>query len=187
MKHRLLLTACFLSLVTSSALAQGAPDDPATKDDILRLFEVMQIRQQMRPMMDSILQGQSDLAHQTIRRRYPQASAAKIAEFDRVMNETMKDFPVDAMLDDMIPVYTRHLTRGDVDAMSKFYSSPTGQKMLHEMPAMTSEAMQAAYKRMETHMDELMRKMEQMEKEDQKPKSPAPKKQPQPDPQAPHS
>ena len=49
------------------------------------------------------------------------------------------------MLDDMIPVYQKHLTKSDVDEMIKFYSTPTGQKFLREMPAMTAEGMEAMH------------------------------------------
>jgi len=51
--------------------------------------------------------------------------------------------------------------------MSTFYASPTGQKMMREMPVLTTESMQASYARMQKQMDTLMRKAEQMEKEDQ--------------------
>jgi len=45
------------------------------------------------------------------------------------------------MLDDMIPVYQRHLTKQDVDSMLAFYNTPTGQKLLREQPAMMAEGM----------------------------------------------
>ena len=41
---------------------------------------------------------------------------------------------------DMVPVYQKHLSKSDVEEMIKFYSTPTGQKILREMPAMTAEA-----------------------------------------------
>jgi hypothetical protein len=57
--------------------------------------------------------------------------------------------------------------------MSTFYASPTGQKMMKEMPALTTEAMQASYARMQKQMDAMMQRAEQIVKEDQqKPKSP---------------
>ena len=148
-------------------------DNPATREDILRLFDSMQVKQQMRSVMDAMMKQQTELVHETIRKRYPTASEAKIARFDNMMQETMKDFPVDALLDDMIPVYTKHLTRTDVEAMSTFYSSPTGKKLLREMPEMTSESMQVAYARLEKQMEALMKKAEQMSNEDHSPKKPA--------------
>ena len=79
---------------------------------------------------------------------------------------------MDAILDDMIPIYQRHFSKTDIDDMSTFYASPTGQKMMREMPALTSESMQASYARMQKQMDVLTKQAEQSVKEDQeKPKS----------------
>ena len=45
-----------LLLLTTSALAQQtAADTPATRDDVLRLFSVMNINEQMRTIMDSMM------------------------------------------------------------------------------------------------------------------------------------
>jgi len=60
-----------------------------------------------------------------------------------------------------------------VEAMSAFYSSPTGQKLLREMPDMTSESMQVAYARMEKQLDTLMQKAEQLSNEGNSPKKSA--------------
>jgi len=84
-----------------------------------------------------------------------------------MMEESMKDFPVDAIIDDLIPVYQKHLTRTDVSAMNVFYSSSTGQKLLREMPAMTEESMQLSYGRMQKQMDAMMDRMQKMMKEEE--------------------
>jgi hypothetical protein len=55
----------------------------------------------------------------------------------------------------------------------------TGQRLLREMPAMTSESMQAAYPTMQAHMEKVMNRIEAMAKEEQEkktPKAPADKK-----------
>ena len=79
---------------------------------------------------------------------------------------------MDVMLDNMIPIYQRHFSKTDIDAMSTFYGSPTGQKMMREMPALTSESMQASYALMQKQIDAIQQKAEQMVKEDQdKPKT----------------
>ena len=67
---------------------------PAAKEDIQKLFEVMQIHQQMRLVMDSVIKQQSVMMHQTLKERYPQMSAEKIARADNMMKETMKDVPM---------------------------------------------------------------------------------------------
>ncbi|HXM22605.1 MAG TPA: DUF2059 domain-containing protein [Terriglobales bacterium] len=170
MKHHCLSLAVIL-FVASAAFAQQSPpatdDTPAAKEDIQKLFEVMQIHQQMRQVMDSMMKQQSTMIHETLKKRYPQTSVEKIAQADRLIADTMKDMPMDAMLDDMIPIYQRHFSKTDIDAMSTFYASPTGQKMMREMPALTSESMQASYARMQKQMDAMMQRAEQIVKEDQ--------------------
>jgi hypothetical protein len=54
---------------------------------------------------------------------------------------------VDAMATDqligrMVPVYQKHFTAQDIDGLLKFYRSPLGQKVIHEMPQTMAEGMQ---------------------------------------------
>ena len=168
--------SAFLAIIlfaASRAFAQLATGDtPASKEDIQKLFEVMQIHQQMRQVMDAMMKQQTTMIDETLKKRYPQTSADKIARANQMIAETMKDMPMDAMLDDMIPIYQRHFSKTDIDAMSTFYASPTGQKMMREMPALTSESMQASYARMQKQMDTMTKQAEQIVKEDQeKPKT----------------
>ena len=170
----ILLSTHALTLGQSSPVANA----PATRQDVLRLFKVMHINDQMRSVMDSMTKQQSALVHETMKKRYPQMTEEKLEQFDAMMEEGIKDFPVDAIIGDLIPVYQKHLTRTDVRAMNVFYSSPTGQKLLREMPEMTSESMQLSYARMQKQMDAMMERMQKMVKEEElnrkaSPKSPA--------------
>jgi len=152
-----------------------AANAPASRQDVLKLFKVMHIHDQMRSVMDSMTKQQSAMVHETMKKRYPQIAEERLEQFDAMMEESMKDLPVDAIIDDLIPVYQKHLTRTDVGAMNVFYSSPTGQKLLREMPAMTEESIQLSYGRMQKQMDAMMDRMQKMMKEeepDRKPKSP---------------
>src|SRR5580693_7487128 len=170
------ISLVLLLLAASTTFAQQAVtlpgDAPATKEDIQKLFEVMQIHQQMRQVMDAMMKQQTAMIHETLKKRYPQTSPERIARADQLIAETIRDMPMDAMLDDMIPIYQRHFSKTDIDAMSNFYASPTGQKMMKEMPALTTEAMQASYARMQKQIDTIQQRAEQIVKEDQeKPKS----------------
>ena len=108
-----------LLFVTTSALAQQtAADTPATRDDVLRLFSVMNINQQMRTIMDSMMQQQKSLVHDMARRKNPNVSTEDLGRVDRIMDESVKGFPIDGILDDKVPVYQKHLTSADVSAMS---------------------------------------------------------------------
>jgi hypothetical protein len=176
-------------ILAAPSLAQASSVDiPAGRDDIEKLFEVMQIRQQMRLVLDSVKKQQSELVHDTMKKRYPDITDLELARIDDLMAETMKDFPVDGMLDDMIPVYQKHLTKPDVDAMISFYSSPTGQKILREMPAMTSEGMQAAYGRLQKQIEAMMDRVQKMiQRDEQKHAPPKPQPQSKPKPKPPSS
>jgi hypothetical protein len=80
---------------------------------------------------------------------------------DRQSEELLKNFPLDAMLSDMIPIYQRHFTKTEIDALSAFFSSPAGQKYLHEIPAVSAETMKAVYPRIEAEVDALLKRAEE--------------------------
>ncbi len=173
MKHHFRFLAVILFATSTLLAQQPVPSDaPASKEQVEKLFEVMQGHQQMRQVMDATMKQQTAMIHETLKKRYPQTSADRIARADQLIAESVKDVPMDAMLDDMIPIYQKHFSRTDIEAMTTFYASPTGQKMMQEMPALTTESMQASYARMQKQMDAMMQRAEQIVKEDQeKPKS----------------
>ena len=171
MKCRVNLIAILLILFVTRDATLGqqlsAANASASRQDVLRLFKVMHIHDQMRSVMDSMTKQQSALVHETMKKRYPQIAEERLEQFDAMMEESMKDFPVDAIIDDLVPVYQKHLTKTDVSAMNVFYSSPTGHKLLREMPAMTEESMQLSYGRMQKQMDAMMERMQKMIKEEE--------------------
>jgi uncharacterized protein len=69
-------------------------------------------------------------------------------------------------------VYQKHFTKGDIDALITFYSSPTGQKVLQEMPAVMADAMGVMMPMVRKHMEKVTQHMQQemdaMLKESQK-------------------
>ena len=95
-----------------------------------------------------------------------------------MMDDMIKDLPIDELIQAMVPAYQKHLIKGDVDALTAFYSSPTGQKVLKEMPAMTADAMQSAsgvIQKMMAKMQERLRsEMAQLQKENDGDSKPQP-------------
>ena len=174
MKKRFYLVALFLTLSLPLLLAQTPGDVPATREDVMKLFDTMNIHEQMRLVMESVLKQQRAMIHDSLRKRTPQITDEELAHLDQLTTDVMKDMPTDTLLDDMIPVYQKHLTKSDVDAMNTFYASPTGQKLMREMPAMTSESMQAAAPHMQAMMDKIMDRAEQMAREERHKKGPTP-------------
>ena len=168
-------TIALLLLSSAVAFAQTS-DTPATREDILKLFDTMKIHDQMRLIMESVLKQQRAMIHEALKKRDPNVSEDELKHLDQFMSDVMKDTPVNELLDDMIPVYQKHLTKADVTAMDTFYASPTGQKLLREMPQMTAESMQAAKPHMQAMKEKVMNRTEQ-EVEQERNKRNAPQKQ----------
>lgn len=163
-KLRPLRVLFLLFALTPSLLAQT--DAPATREDILKLFNLMHVREQVVPVLQAIAKQQRNIIHDNLKRQTPRISPQDLARLDQFTTDIMNDLPVDGMLDDMVPVYQKHFNKSDVDALSAFYSSPIGQKFMHEMPAMTAESMQAAYPRIQAYMDKVMERAQAMARDD---------------------
>src|SRR4029077_17082420 len=143
MRVRAVLFAILLCLTSPCLLGQAAGSEaPASADDVRKLFDVMQIRNQMKLVMQQVSQQIRSLERDQVRKQQPNVTNEDFAKFDAISDEVMKNLSVEGLLDDMIPVYQKHLNKSDVNAMVGFYSTPTGQKILREMPAMTTEGMQ---------------------------------------------
>src|SRR5713101_8951649 len=141
---RILLAALFCLCVSLMSVAQQtASDAPATKEDVQKYLDVMHSREMMLQMVDAM----SKPVHQMIHEQYLKDKDKLPADFEARMNkmldDSMKAFPWDEILQSMVPVYQKHFTKGDVDALTAFYGAPTGQKILRELPAITAEAMQS--------------------------------------------
>jgi|SRR5579863_5834950 len=165
MKRLTLLLALSLCLPAAAQVA-ATNDAPATKEQIQKLFDVMNISKQTRMAMVSMEKQTQASTTEVLKTRYPQITPAQLERVRRISDESMKDFPVDDMLNDMIPVYQKYLTQTDVDAMTVFYSSPTGRKLMQDMPQMMQEALQASNVRLQKHMAAAMQRIETMMKEE---------------------
>ena len=134
MKLKSVCFAILLCLSSSQLLgqAQGStgPEAPASADDIRKMFEVMRIRDQMKLIMQQVSQQMRSMEHDQIRKQQPNVTDEDIAKVDAMSDEMLRQFSTEGLLDDMVPVYQKHLSKADVDAMVGFYSTPTGQKIL---------------------------------------------------------
>src|SRR6201987_779755 len=112
MHKRCWIVASVLICSAVVSLAQ-TPDAPATREDILKLFDTMKIHDQMRLIMDSVLKQQRAMIHEALRKREPNITEEELQRLDQYTSDLMKDLPINELLDDMIPVYEKHLTRSD--------------------------------------------------------------------------
>jgi len=166
MKIRAVFLAFVVCLTSFELLGQAGttsgPETPASPEDVRKMLDVMHIRDQMKLVMEQVSQQVRSMEYDQIRKQQPNLTDDDIAKLDAISNEVLKNLPLDGLLDDMVPVYQKHLDKSDVDAMIEFYSTPTGQKILREMPEMTKEGMQAMQPRLRQLIDEANARIEKM-------------------------
>jgi hypothetical protein len=161
MKRILLAGAIVLAICGYVAAHQNPADTPATKEDIQRYLQIVHSKEMAEKMMDAM----SKPLHQMVHEQYLKDKDKLPADFEARMNKRLdeysKDLPWDEILDSMVPVYQKHLTKGDVDALVTFYSTPTGQKLMKEMPQILSESMQNMMPLMRRQIDTLNQRVQE--------------------------
>ena len=96
----------------------------------------------MKKMMASMTQSLHQLMHEQYLKHKDELPADYESKMTADMDSMFENMPMDEMMQAMVPAYQKHLTKGDIDNLVAFYSTPTGEKLLREMPAMMAEAMQ---------------------------------------------
>jgi len=148
----LALTLC-LAICVPVLAQQSDVDAPASKEDVQRYLDAMNSREMMRQMVEAM----SKPMHQMVHDQYVKDKDKLPPDFEEQMNKVMDDMfremPWNDILQAMAPAYEKHLTKGDIDNLVAFYSSPTGQKLLREMPAIMGEAMQTAMPIIQKYVD----------------------------------
>ena len=161
MKRNLLATMIFLFTGALSIAQQTASDAPATKEDVQKYLEVMHSREMTAKMMEAMLIP----IHQMIHERYLKDKDKLPPDFEaqqnKKMDDILKNFPFEEMFQAMVPVYQKHFTKGDISALTAFYQTPTGQKVLRELPAITAEAMQSMMPLMQKHVEAMKARVQE--------------------------
>ena len=166
-RSALLLIACLL--LGSVSFAQENPADaPASKADIEKYLDVLHTRDLMKTMMDAMSKQMHQMIAEQLKKD-PAMTPQAEGRVNKMMDDIIKTMPIDDLIDAMIPVYQKHFTKGNIDDLLAFYSTPTGQKLLKELPAISTEAMQAvmpiSQRMMATAMQRAKDELAQMQKE----------------------
>ncbi|MGO9086491.1 MAG: DUF2059 domain-containing protein [Candidatus Sulfotelmatobacter sp.] len=156
MKRVLIALACLAFIVP--AFAQTA-EEPASRDDVILYLRTMRSHDLMQRTMQVQLQSMQQLMHDQILKEKGKVPANFDAQFKKGMDDLLKNMPMDEVVQAMIPAYQKHFTHGDIEAMNAFYSSPVGQKVLEELPAVMQEGMQAAMPILSKYLSEAHERM----------------------------
>jgi hypothetical protein len=165
---------CLFSLAGFGQTNDAATSVPS-KEEVVKFLEVLRIKSQLTQYFDGVAKQAKIGAEQGFKSKLPNATPEQLAEVDKFAENLFKNMPVDEMVDAMVPIYQKHLTKDDLDGILAFYASPVGQKLQHEQPAMMQEAMQVGgeigRRRMGTmmqQMDEFVSKTAQQTQDSQK-------------------
>ncbi|HET8924952.1 MAG TPA: DUF2059 domain-containing protein [Candidatus Acidoferrum sp.] len=159
---RILLAAAFCLCTAMMGFAQQAAlDAPATKEDVQKYLEVMHSREMMSQVVDAMSKPMHQMIHEQYLKDKDKLPADFEARMNKMMDDSMKAFPWDEMLQSMVPVYQKHFTKGDISALTAFYGTPTGQKVLRELPAITAEAMQSMMPLLQKQMEAMNGRLQQ--------------------------
>ncbi len=166
--------------VQAKAKSEGLAADAPTRDQVMKLLDLLQIRKSMSLMMDGMKQAMKQGAEQAFRERVPNPTPKQLEALNGMVDDMMADMPLDEMIEAVVPIYRRHLSKSDVDEVIRFYSSTVGQKVLREQPQMIQEGMQAGMEIQQKRMDQMLAKIrertEKMAEEEEKDKAATPKK-----------
>jgi hypothetical protein len=154
-----------------TASSQSAPADAPTREEVLKLFDLLQINTTMEIAVKTARAQSREMAEQMIQERAPDATLEQRKQLEAMINDVMDQAlgpaAMQQIMDATVPIYQKHLTKADLKAMMGFYTSPVGKKILREQPAMVEESMQAAtsiqeriarsmFQRIDQRMQEIM-------------------------------
>jgi hypothetical protein len=166
---------CFLAVLFNFSLlaqqaAKGAPPakpavasspsaDVPSKEQLIRLFDVMEIQKQMSSMVKAFGDNMEKMLPGGMSELSPKQKAGMAALNSELFGKAMSPEFVDNYVGEMIPIYQQHFTKSEVDDLISFYASHVGQKFLHEQPVLMQESfakvIPLTQKRMQSVMEEI--------------------------------
>jgi len=157
---RVFLLATICLALSAPGLAQTSDTDPATRDDVILYLRTMRSHYMVQRIMEVQFQSMQQIMHDQLLKEKGTVPADFDARMKKMMDDLRKGMPTDDIIDAMIPAYQNHFTRSDIQAINAFYSSPVGQKVLEQLPAVMQEGMQAAMPIMSKYVTEWKERMQ---------------------------
>jgi hypothetical protein len=160
MKRFVLVVAAVLFLSWSGFAQTSSDDSPATKADVERYFQLVKSHDMLKKMLATTTQSMHQLIHEQYVKHQDELPADYEAKIDAMMSNMFDNMPWDEMMQAMVPAYQKHLTKGDIDNLVAFYSTPTGAKLLREMPSILAESMQDAMPLLTQYMETVQKRVQ---------------------------
>jgi hypothetical protein len=87
------------------------------------------------------LTGSAGMAEQVMAQMMPALKEMAPGVPESVWDEIEKEMDVDALIDEIVPVYIAEYTEAEIDAMIAFYSTPEGRSVIQKMPGVMAQTM----------------------------------------------
>lgn len=149
-----------LLFASVSFAQQNAADAPASKEDIERYLQTVHARDLMKARLEATKKELHEVIHNLVKNQ-SDLPADFEARMDTVSDGALTELSDEKLVQAMIPAYQKHFTKGDIDALVTFYSSPAGQRILKELPAIQAEAMQATSGIMQRMMEKAVGRVQE--------------------------
>ena len=161
MKRALIAISLFLAFGCYGLAQQTDADAPATKEDVQKYLDVMHCHDLMTQMVDAMSKPMHKMVHEDYLKNKNKLPPDFEARMNLMMDDMLKGMPFDEMMQAMVPTYQKHFTKGELNALAAFYGSPTGQKILREMPSIMAEGMESMMPIMRRNMERITQRMHQ--------------------------
>ncbi len=149
---------------------------PPSRAQVLKLISAMGVQQGIDHSLQDTQKKMKQAARNSFLKKNPDADAATLKKLDEVFDSTPL-FDFESISESLIPAYQKNLSAADVQAGIDFYSSDAGKRLLEKLPAIIHEANesggQLVQKKLAEYSEDLERKLQAFETEQDKQKTPA--------------
>ncbi len=166
--------AAFAAFPSFALAAPGA--DPQATAAVKVMFEAMEMRKNMNAMYTQMQQAMPVMMRQQLGGMIQADPTLDAAQKKEAMAKLEKQLPqlsqsigkifsdpalMDALIDEMVPLYANNYTVAEIKELSAFYLSPVGRKMMRLTPKLATEGMAIAQRVMMPRVGKLMQDMAQ--------------------------
>jgi hypothetical protein len=146
---------------TQTKAAKAADNgNVASREQIMKLLDLLQVPDSLALTLDAMKEQMKIGALQVFREKVENPSPEQINSVNAIVDDEFKKIGMEDLIKDVVPIYQKHLSRSDVEAVIRFYSSPVGQKIRREQPAMARESLQATAAGQRGKMELLLAKLD---------------------------
>lgn len=174
------VTAFLALALMACAQPVSADDQPASREDVVRMLNAIGMQQQAERMQTVMLQQVKTTMPVMDDEHLSPPQRARMQDITaRMLADIMTAYPPSDAINDLVPIYQRYFTKSDVDAITAFYQSPSGRKFVEKTPEIMGEFMATLMPKMQAKIrpiiDKYQKEMEDATRTIGKPEGTAPK------------